>query len=63
MQRVTQTMRNIPLRLSALDNIGHKLIPMDLNYDSAEYKDIPYRQRRLMIGEMSKQHRMNNQIK
>lgn len=49
-----------PTKLAHLNAFGQRLIPMDTNFNSPEYKDIPYRTRRLAIGEISKEFQIGN---
>ncbi len=58
MLKMVQQSLKMPTRLYDLDRIGEKLIAMDTNYDSIEYRDPIFRKRRLTIGEIAKWHRM-----
>lgn len=62
MHQAWQKGRTFPTKLAHLNAFGQKLIPMDTNLNSPEYKDTPYRTRRLAIGEISKEFQIGNQI-
>ena len=62
MHQATQLRIAFPTRLADLDAVGRRLIPMDSNFNSPEYKDTSYRTRRLSIGELSKEFQIGNQI-
>jgi phenylalanine-4-hydroxylase len=63
MNKTSKLIQNIPKDISHLDSLGHKLISLDLNIKNPEYTDKIYRNRKLMIGELSKVHRMGQPIK
>jgi hypothetical protein len=58
MLKIVEQSLKTPTKLCDLDIIGQKLISMDTNYDSIEYRDPIFRKRRLTIGEMAKWHKM-----
>ena len=63
MINLSQVLRGIPTKLSHLDALGQKLIPQNINYDTPEYRDREYLQRRTMIAELSKLHKMGQPIR
>lgn len=63
MINLSHSLRGIPTKLSHLDSFGQKLIPQNINYNTPEYKDKDYLQRRTMIAELSKLHKMGEPIR